>query len=463
MSEKRTVLLIAVLSSFLTPFMGSSVVIALPTIGRYFGMNAVQLGWVATAYLLAAGMFLVPVGRLADIYGLKRVFTIGIIVDTLVSISLSTSVSPMMMIGLRFVQGMGAAMIFGTGVAMLTSVYPVGERGKAMGITVAAVYLGLSLGPIIGGALTQYLGWRSIFLSNVPLASVVLFLIFRRLDGEWAEARGERFDFLGSVLYGVAVVLFMDGLSRLPAMLGAGLIAGGILGLAMFIAWEVRVPSPIMNVGLFRHNPVFLFSNLAALINYSATFAVGFLMSLYLQYIGKLTPQSAGMVLIAQPIVQAVFSPFAGRLSDRVQPRIVTSIGMGFTVIGLILLSFLSDTTHLGYIIVSLMILGLSFALFSSPNTNAIMSSVDKRFYGVASAALGTMRLTGQMLSMGIAMLIFSVHHLGKAQISSSSYPAFLASFKTAFLIFAILCFVGMFASLARGRMDGRDAQKGSP
>lgn len=456
---KRTVLWVVLLSSFLTPFMGSSVVIALPTIGQHFQMNAVMLGWVAMAYLLSAGMFLVPLGRLADIYGRKRMFTTGIIIDTLVSIALAGSVSPLMMITLRFVQGFGAAMIFGTGMAMLTSVYPVGERGKAMGITVASVYLGLSLGPLVGGFLTHQLGWRSIFLSNVPLASAVLVLIFRGLKKEWTEAKGQRFDSRGSVIYLIAVALLMDGLSRVPGTLGIGMLAVGVVGLAAFVAWESRAADPILDVGLFRHNTVFAFSNLAALINYSATAAVGFLLSLYLQYIGKLTPQSAGMVLLSQPVMQTIFSPLAGRLSDQIQPRIVTSVGMGLTVIGLLMLGFVGQATHLSYIVVSLMILGFSFALFSSPNTNAIMSSVERQHYGVASATLGTMRMTGQMLSMGIAMLIFSMHNLGQTPITPACYPAFLSSARTAFQVFAGLCLVGVFASLARGNSH-REAQR---
>jgi len=450
---KKTVLWIAILSSFLTPFMGSSVTIALPSIGKYFSMNAVQLGWVATTYLLAAGMFLVPLGRVADIYGRKRIFTLGIIIDTIVSIALAGSLSPTMLITLRFLQGIGSAMIFGTGLAMLTSVYGPGERGKAMGITVATVYLGLSLGPLIGGYLTHYFGLRSIFLSNVPLASIILILLYRGLDREWAEAKGERFDIIGSIIYAVSMVFFIDGLSLLPGKIGMLFVGASVVGISLFIVWENRAVNPVMNILMFRHNTVFLFSNLAALINYSATFAVGFLLSLYLQYIQKLTPQQAGLVLLSQPVIQAIFSPLAGRLSDRIQPRIVTSIGMSLTVLGLFLLSFVGSATHIAYIIGSLMILGFSFALFSSPNTNAVMSSVEKQYYGVASATLGTMRITGQMLSMGFAMLIFSLH-MGRVQITPAYYPEFLTSVKTAFSLFAGLCLIGVFASMSRGKVE---------
>jgi MFS family permease len=190
----------------------------------------------------------------------------------------------------------------------------------------------------------------------------------------------------------------------------------------------------------------------AAFIHYSATFAVAFFLSLYLQYIKMLNPQNAGMILVFQPVVMAVCSPFAGRLSDRIEPRIVASMGMALTAAGLFLLTFLHGSTALGFIIADLILLGLGFALFSSPNTNAVMSSVEKRFYGVAGGTLGTMRLTGQMLSMGIAMLIFAVH-IGHTQITPEYYPLLLKSTRSAFILFGILCSGGALASFARGRV----------
>jgi MFS family permease len=343
-------------------------------------------------------------------------------------------------------------MIFGTGMAILTSVFPAAERGRVLGINVAAVYLGLSLGPSFGGLLTQQVGWRSIFLASVPLGIAVIYLVTAKLKAEWAEAWDEKFDLTGSIIYSVALVVLMYGLSLLPARSGIALAIAGIAGAALFVRWEMKTTSPLLNMNLFFYNAPFAFSNLAALINYSATFAVTFLMSLYLQYIQGLTPQHAGMILVSQPAVMAVFSPFAGRLSDRIEPRVVASIGMGFTAAGLVLFTFLDADTHLGFIITGLLLLGFGFALFSSPNTNAVMSSIEKRFYGVGSATLGTMRLTGQMLSMGIAMVIFALH-IGSARITPENYPLFLTSLKTGFTIFSSLCFAGIFASLARGKV----------
>ena len=449
---QKAVLLVATMASFLIPFMGSSVNIALPTIGKEFAMDAVLLSWVATAYLLAGAVFLLPFGKIADIHGRKIVFKYGVVIYTASSLLSALSVSTIMIISARILQGIGGAMVFSTGVAMLISVYPVGERGRALGINVAAVYLGLSLGPFLGGILTQYFGWRSIFMINVPLGLVIIASILWKLKGEWAEAKGDKFDLSGSIIYGLAIIALVYGLSLLPAMLGIWVILAGILGILIFIWWETKVANPVLQMALFRNNTVFALSNLAALFSYSATFAVAFLLSLYLQYIKGFSPQNAGLVLVSMPAVQALFSPLAGRLSDRIEPRIIASVGMGLTTIGLGLLIFLGQNTAIEFILVSLAILGFGFALFSSPNTNAIMSSVNKRFYGVASATLATMRQIGMTFSMGIAMLIFALF-IGRVEITTEYYPSFLAGMKVAFVIFAALCFGGIFASLARGRL----------
>ena len=337
-------------------------------------MDAVSLSWVSTAYLLSTAVLLVPFGKLGDIYGRKRVFQIGITVFTAASFFISLSTGSVMIIALRAVQGMGSAMIFGTSLAMLTSVYPPGIRGKALGISIGAVYLGLSLGPFIGGYLAGLLGWRSIFYVNIPLGIAVILVTVLKLKGEWKEQRREAFDLLGSVLYGAALVLGMYGLSILPSYLGFAFILAGIVLAGLFAGYELRIENPVLNISLFTKNRVFAFSNLAALINYSATYAVTFLLSLYLQITRGFSPVTAGTVLVIQPVVQAVLAPLAGRLSDRIEPGIVASAGMAVTTIGLIPFIFLQETTGLYSIAASLVLLGVGFGLFSSPNTNAIMS-----------------------------------------------------------------------------------------
>jgi MFS family permease len=275
-----------------------------------------------------------------------------------------------------------------------------------------------------------------------------------RLKSEWAEARGEKFDIPGSVLYMASLTALMIGFSKLPGIIGIWGVGAGVIGLFAFVLWERKTTKPLLDINLFARNPVFTFSNIAALINYSATSAVTFLVSFYLQYIKALSPQTAGLILVAQPLMMALFSPLAGRLSDSVEPRVVASIGMSIITIGLGLLALVGHDTSTILVTVYLLLIGFGFALFSSPNTNAIMSSVEKRLYGVASAAFGTMRLTGQMMSMGIVMLIFAMT-IGNVQITPEYYPQFIQSMQIAFIVFSILCIFGVFASLARGSVRG--------
>lgn len=446
---RRIILSIAVLAGFLTPFDGSAINIALPTIGTEYGMDAISLSWIATAYLLASAIFLVPFGKISDIYGRKKVFLYGIVIFTFASFLLTLVPSAGMLIGIRVFQGVGSAMIFGTGVALLTSIFPPGERGTALGIYITSVYFGLSMGPFLGGMLTDNLGWRSIFLVNIPIGILAITLICLKLKGEWAECQGERFDITGSILYGLSLMMIMCGFSFLPGFLGGLLITIGGAVLILFIWHEARIPFPVLDVRLFAGNRVFLFSNLAALINYSATYAITFLLSLDLQYTKDFTPVHAGLILIAQPVMQAVFAPLAGKLSDRVEPGKVASVGMALTTVGLFFLVFLTDTTPIWYIMLSLLILGTGFGFFTSPNTNAIMGSVQKQVYGVASGTLATMRLLGQMLSMGFAMMLFAIY-IGPVQITPEYYPRFIESMHTGFLFFTLLCGTGILFSLVR-------------
>jgi MFS family permease len=343
-------------------------------------------------------------------------------------------------------------MIFGTAVAILTSVFPAHERGKVLGYNLASTYLGLSLGPFIGGILTHQLGWRSVFITSVILCCMLIPIIFWKLKGEWAEAKGEKFDFKGSFLYMLGLLGAMYGFSELPSIQGIIMLVAGILILVLFMNTQQHTIHPVLDLSHFKRNTVFIFSNLAAFINYSATFAVGYLLSLYLQYIKGLSPQDAGIIMVAQPITMAIFSPIAGRLSDKIEPQIVATIGMALTVAGLIPFIFLGSDTSTTYIVVTLLLIGIGFALFSSPNTNAIMSSVERKFYGVASASLGTMRLTGQTISMGIATLVFGMH-LGHVKITPEYFPQFIDSTKITFIIFSVLCTIGVFASMARGKL----------
>jgi len=452
-ATKRLILAAAVITSFINPFLGAAINIALPAISEDLSLGAIGMSWVSMAFLLSSAIFLVPLGKLADIRGRKRIFFLGNIIIALSSILCALSPSAAVLISLRAIQGIGSAMVFGTGIAIITSVYPPGERGKAIGITVTSVYIGLSLAPFLGGILTEYFGWRSIFYATIPFEVLVIWIIWRYIKEEWADARGEKFDWPGSTVYLFSMSAFMFGFSKLPDNSAIALSAAGLLGLMGFVFLERRLEFPVFNVRLFASNRLFAFSNLAALINYATTFAITFLLSLYLQYILGLSPRDAGMILVTQPVLMAIVASVSGKLSDRYDPRILASSGMAIITGGLIMLSFLTEHSDISYLVVILALVGFGFGMFSSPNTNAIMGSVDKKYLGIASATVGTMRLTGQMMSMGIATLVLQLF-IGNSPISLDNSAEFMSSMRTTFLAFVILCIVGLFSSLARGKSN---------
>ena len=446
---KKSVLLVTTFAAFLAPFLGSAVNLALPSIGEDLQANAISLGWVVSSYILSTAIFLMPFGRLSDIVGRKLIFSLGILLFTISTFLIIFTHSILSLNILRVFQGLSSAMIFGTSLAIITSVYKPGERGKAMGINITSTYLGLSLGPVIGGVLTQYFGWRSIFAFLVPFGIISLILIHKKIKTEWAEAVGEKFDWRGSLIYGIALASFMYGFSQLPHPTGWICILIAIALAVVFLIFENRVSNPVFEIRLIMTNRIFAFSSVAALINYSATSAIGFFISLYLQYLKGLDARTAGLIMISQPVMMTLLSPLAGKLSDKRNPGVIASIGMGITATGLILLCFITRETP-DYVIVLLMLLmGTGFGFFSSPNSNAIMSSVEKRHLGVASGVVGTMRMVGQMMSMGIAMMLLSLY-IGKQKISPETFPGLIAAMRTGFVVFSILSVFGIFASLAR-------------
>jgi len=450
-ARKRILLIVCSLASFLVPYTVSSLNVALPAISESFSIDAVTLGWVTSAYLLTAAIFIIPFGRLSDLYGRKKFFILGNVLFALGSLLAALSWSGPVIITARVIQALGGAMVFSTSIAIVTAVFPPGERGRAIGIITATVYAGLSLGPFIGGVLTHNIGWPAIFLVNIPLAIIVLALTLAYIPEEWADRTEGKFDLFGAVLYGVMLFAGIYGLTLLPSVAGILLMVSGLVVFAAFAWWERRADPPVVDLSLFTGNPVFLFSSLAALINYAVVFAVGFLLSLYLQYNRGIDPQTTGLILIAQPVVQMIVSPIAGHWSDRIDPRILATAGMGCTTAGLFILMLTSPATPLWVIVIGLLILGLGYGLFSSPNTNAIMSSVGVRHLGIASGMVSTMRAIGQMVSLAIAMLVFSAI-IGTVQITPVVYPQLQQSVNVAFGIFVALGIVGVFASYARGK-----------
>ena len=447
-NEVNKVVLMAVTmtSSFLNPFMGAAVNIALPRISGEFSMDAVSMSWVTMAYLLASAVFLVPLGKVGDMWGRKKLFLYGNIFFTLATLMCAVSFSGYFLISSRLLQGISSAMMNCTNMAIVISAFPPQERGKVIGLNVSAVYLGLSAAPILGGLLTQSLGWRSLFFINATASFFIVFAIYFKIKAEWIEAKNEKFDWLGTLIYMPSMTALMYGFSKLPSPLAIFFTVAGVAGLVAFVFVEFKNPFPVLNMKLFFQNKIFASSNLSAFINYAATFAVTFVLSLYLQYAKHLTPKEAGMVLITQPVLMALVAVFSGRLSDKINPRWLASSGMAISVIGLLMLAFIERETTQTYIVTALAVLGFGFGLFSSPNTNMVMSSVERKFYGVASATVSTMRTTGMMFSMAIASL--SVHvFVGKQQINDTNIESFIHSSQVIFMVFTMLCIVGVFSS----------------
>jgi MFS family permease len=454
-SDSRGVILIIVtIGTFLNPFTGSSINLALPLIGEEFAIDAVMLSWIPAAYLLSTAIFLLPAGMLGDIIGRARVFSTGTLVYTFASLLAFFAPSASLLLACRFLQGIGGAMLYSTAIAIIAELYSPGERGRAVGINVMAVYGGMTLGPFIGGILTQLFGWRSIFFITVLLGCIVL-LYVRRFPAILNEKRRETFDYQGAILSAVALVLFFIGISLIPAAAAAALIiAAGVTFLILYYI-ETRKSSPLFPIVLLSSNRTFSFSNLAALINYSATFAVTFLMSLYLQVVRGMSPAAAGSILLIQPFIQMVIAPVAGRLSDRTDASKLAFIGLLTSSMGLLGLSFIVEDTPLSWVVLFLVLLGCGLGLFSTPNTTVIMGSVDRHNYGVASSLLATMRNTGMMVSMGIVMIFFSLM-LGSTSINPEISQGFLASMQLIFLVFFVLTLLGAVISLdKKSRLPG--------
>jgi EmrB/QacA subfamily drug resistance transporter len=458
-TSKRVALTVATFGAFMTPFDGSVVTLALPSIGRELGGNVVSLGWVATAYVLGLTICVIPFGRLADIRGRGRVYAVGVALFTLASALCGLAPSLNSLIATRFVQGVAAAMMAGNSIALLTSVFPANERGKVLGINTATVYIGLSVGPSLGGFLVEHLGWRSVFYVNVPIGTAVVLLALFKLPREKPDGKTERLDPIGIVTWGLALSMILLGLTLLEgqgSLLSTMLMLFGFAALALFLFFESRVASPLLDIKLFKNTP-FAFSTLTALLNYSSVFGVSFVMSLYLQLVSSFTAEQAGLIMLAQPVMMASLSPLGGRLSDSVEPRIVSSTGMGIVSASIFSLSLLGTASRWWDIAVRLMILGIGYAFFSSPNTNATMSSVEKRQYGVAAALLSTMRFTGQAISLAVATSVLSAN-LGGVVVSARSGPqvpvdAFMKGMKITLTILSGICAAGVLTSLVRGRI----------
>ena len=443
-------ILVVVITSFITTFTGSALNLSIPAMGNEFHASATMIGWIVTGYILAAAVLSVPFGRLADLTGRKRILVIGIFIFALCSGGAAFASSMEMLLLLRVVQGLGAAMIFSTNTAVLISAFSPEKRGKVLGYSIASTYIGLSAGPVVGGVLNHYLGWRSIFVTTFAV-SLLVFLIAARKPPSANPTRGaEHVEGFGNILYLLMLTTIMFGLSSISTLFFAKyLIITGIILFVLFVAHELKTQYPIIKVRLFAHNIGYSFSNIAALMNYGATFALGYLLSIYLQVVMGFDSQISGLIVISQPLRMAILSPYAGRLSDRVSPFKLASFGMGLCALGLFSFIFISVNYPFPMIIANLIVVGIGFAFFSSPNTNAVMACVEKEDYGVASSVLATMRSIGHSMSMAVVTFIVG-KQMGSVTLSEAEPRLLVEAMHISFIVFTCVCAVGIFISLKR-------------
>lgn len=450
-----TALLVTSNSAFFSAFVGSALTVALPALGKEFSLNASQLGWVITTYILPMAILLLPMGRLADLAGRKRLFFLGNLIFTVTSVLSVLARGPVLFFFSRFLQGVGASMISSNSAAILSAVTPPTKRGQALGINTAMVYLGLSVGPFVGGILISLWGWRLIYLVTIGFGILNTLLIPRLLPQENLK-KGHPFDLTGAALYSLVLFLFIPGTAKLPFSTGFLLLLGSLSLVPLFLFQQRRSPFPLIDKSLLRGNSLFLLTNLTTFIHYASIWASSFLLTLYLQNVRSLSPQTTGLILLTQPVIMFLLSPITGSLSDRMEPRILASSGMVLTTLSLASMAFLTPSTPLSLVVGSLLLLGFGYGLFSSPNTNAIMGSVEKKDFGFAAASLGTMRLTGQSLSMSLAMVVLALI-VGNRPLTQEASPQLVQAMRVVFCIQAPLAALGIFTSLSRGAVRKKD------
>lgn len=459
--EQKTTIFVVVTTTFITTFTGSALNLSIPDMGSDFHASAGSVGWLITAYMLTVSALSVPFGRIADLTGRKRILVTGILIFSLSSAGAVFGFSMWMLILLRIAQGIGGAMIFSTNTAVLISSFSEKDRGKVLGYSIASNYVGLSAGPVAGGFLNYHLGWRSIFVLTALAGFTVLAIAWRKLPKDQSAAGSDMgYDAAGNLFYIGMIVLTMYGLSEFalrPAPLA--ITAGGLVMGLLFIWHELKIKSPVIQLRIFKNDPAYSFSNLAALINYGAVFAVGYLMSVYLQVVMGCSSQTAGIILIVQPALMAVLSPYTGRLSDRRSPFKLASLGMGICAAGVLMFAFVGETAPLWKIIGALLVTGTGFAFFSSPNTNAVMACVQQEDYGVASSVLATMRSIGHTTGMVIVTLTVS-HYMGRQAMDSAPPELLVKTMHCDFLIFAAACAAGAILSLKKSSRQKKEAQK---
>ena len=435
--EQKIALAVATGTSFATAFSGSATNLAIPSMGTYFNMGAASVGWITTAYVIVIAAMAVPFGKIADSTSRKYMLAAGVAVFGVASVA-------------AVFMGIGAAMIFASNMPIAINAFPGNERGKAIGIVTSGIYTGLAIGPALGGFLNNLFGWQAIFLFGAAIAFASMILTLSGVADDRQQRTGAKFDLGGNITYILMIMCLIYGLTALNSVRFGWvfLLCGVVLGV-LFVKIELKFENPVIDVRIFAEDRVFTLSNLTALFNYSATFALGYFVSIYLQVAQGLNSQTAGLVMMMQPILMAVFSPWTGRMSDRVPAYKLASSGMAVCALTLLFFAFAYVGMPIWAVCIALAAAGFGIALFSSPNTNVIMSCVPPQKFAVANSIVSTMRTSGQTIGMAIITLVVS-GTIGNVSIYEVPASDLIRTMHICFFIFTGLCILGIFMSMQR-------------
>ncbi len=440
------VVFVSFITSFFAVFLSAGIVLGVPSIASEFGMNNIVQNWIITIALLVVAVFTLPAGQISGKFGVKKSLVAGVLIFLLASIGACLSFSTESFLFFRVMQGIGGAFSNVASMAMVVQAIKPQNRGKALGFTVTGVYLAGSLSPVICGFLVYNLGWRSMFYFVVPFFVVCIALMIWKIPGDWKTYENDKIDSIGYLIYGIGILLFIYGFTCLMNMTGQICAIIGFIMLIVFGYYETRVNTPAFNMKLFK-NMKFTSSNIAALCSYLAIAAITTILNYHFQYVRGWNAQMSGLILIITPIIMAVMAPNAGKLSDRIHPQKLAAIGMSIATVTLVILMFLDANTPLYIIVIAMVLQGIGMGLFTSPNTNAIMSSVPPKETPNASAAQSAMRTIGQTMSLGLLTLIFA-WVMGSLKLSSQYAGMIVQASQLICLICTIICIIAIFASL---------------
>ncbi|NDV19376.1 MFS transporter [Pseudodesulfovibrio sp. JC047] len=452
-SEKeRTAGLWAItITQFSLVFMLSSVAVAVPSLGKEFGATAAQLGLVESGYIAAVTMLLFPVTRLADMTGRGFIFAMGMAVFTTISLILPLSESIEQFILLRVFQGAGGAMMVTTGLAILADLFTGQKRSMALGIASAGIYVGLSAGPWLGGIIASAMGWRAIFyISAIPCFLCLVVTIFA-LPVKPKRTPCPPFDWGGAILIAIGMVMLSQGGSLFDTTAGKIMLSVGIIALIAFVLWEKHVKAPLLDMTLIQTNHSFALGSMVQFISYASTFGVTFLLSLYLQIAQGMTPGQAGTILMAQPLMQTLFSPISGKLCQRWAAHHIATVGMLLATAGLGAAIFVGDQATLWHILAILGLCGSGSAIFATANTAVIMGAVEKEHYGIASAMVAGMRTTGMTISLVFISAVLA-SMVGPSDLHTESAPLFIKAMHLSFIVLTSFNVLGIVLS-ARAKL----------